>query len=84
MSLGSHPGSGGSCVQIPAGATDCTALCLNDSIVNRMLVGMHYYSPTQTGMSSNGGGTNGLAMYNWLVGTDGPYNRYADLNRVLK
>ena len=84
MSLGSHPGSGGSCVQIPAGATDCTALCLNDSIVNSMLVGMHYYSPTQTGMSSNGGGTNGLAMYNWLVGTDGPYNRYADLNRVLK
>mgnify|MGYP003669291859 CR=1 FL=1 len=85
MQLGSHPGSSGDCVPIPPGATDCTSLCLEDPIVNSMLIGMHYYSPTQTGMTSgNGGGTNGLAMYNWLVGTDGPFNRYSDLNRVLK
>ena len=81
-SVGAHGGA--PCIPIPPGATDCTSLCLEDQIVNSMLVGMNYYSPNQPTIGSLGGGTNGLTMYNWLIGVSGPFPRFSDLNRVLK
>ena len=80
--VGSHGGA--PCIPIPPGAQDCTSLCLEDGIVNSMLVGMHYYSPNQPTSGALGGGTNGLSMYNWLIGINGPFPRFSDLNRVLK
>ena len=82
ISLGEHNGIAD--IPIPAGATDCSSKCVNDNIINSMLVGFNYYSPNQISTTDNGGGTSGVTMYNWLAGVDGDYPRFADLNRVLK
>jgi hypothetical protein len=71
---------------LPAGATDCSSICVSNEIINSMLIGFNYYSPSQISVTDNGGGTNGLTMYNWLGGPPSASgaSRYVDLNRVIK
>ena len=85
--VGYHEGGGGSVTDFvvrPSGATDCTAICVQNNIMNGMFVGYNYYSPAMNG-SANGGGTQGQNMYQWLAGVpSSEYPTFTDTNRVLK